>query len=211
MTFLEQITLRRPVCDAGFGRRRSSKAHPRRVNRRLTLIGICVVAPFIGPVACRVERVEARESRTAAKVIVRPVVTPVSVPRVALHQDEKGGPQVFVYSPAERRVHARGVALGTRRSGDVDIASGLGAGEMIVVALVINLFLGSDTFGWILSLVGVALFTGLTAYHVQRIANGDLALATGSVEKAAVFGALLLYLDFINLFLFLLRLFGGRR
>jgi len=81
----------------------------------------------------------------------------------------------------------------------------------LVVALVINLFLGSDTFGWILSLVGVALFTVLTAYHVQRIANGDLALATGSVEKAAVFGALLLYLDFINLFLFLLRLFGGRR
>jgi len=133
MTFLEQITLRRPSCDAGFGRRRSSKAHPRRVNRRLTLIGICVVAPFIGPAACRVERVEARESRTAAKVIVRPVVTPVSVPRVALHQDEKGGPQVFVYSPAERRVHARGVVLGTSRSGDVDIASGLGAGEMIVI------------------------------------------------------------------------------
>ena len=133
MTFLEQITLRGPVCDEGSGRRRSSKARPRRVNRRLTLIGICVVAPFIGPAACHVERVEARESRPAARVIVRPVVTPVSVPRVALHQDEKGGPQVFVYSAAERRVHARGVALGIKRSGDVDIASGLGAGEMIVV------------------------------------------------------------------------------
>jgi hypothetical protein len=140
MTFLEQITLRGPVCDAGFGRRRSTGAHRPGVNRRLTLIGICVVAPFIGPAACHVERVEARESRTAAKVIVRPVsisttdgTTAVSVPRVALHQDEKGGPQVFVYSPAERRVHARGVALGTRRSGDVTIASGLEAGEMIVV------------------------------------------------------------------------------
>jgi multidrug efflux pump subunit AcrA (membrane-fusion protein) len=107
------------------------------LQRHLTLIGLYVVAPFIGPAACYVERAEARESQTAPKVIVRPVMsistTALSIPRVALHQDEKGGPQVFVYSPAERRVHARGVALGTRRSGDVTIASGLEAGEMIVV------------------------------------------------------------------------------
>lgn len=81
----------------------------------------------------------------------------------------------------------------------------------LIVASVINVFVGSDTFGWIISIVGVVLFTALTAFHVQRIANGDLALATGSVEKAAVLGALLLYLDFVNIFLFLLRLFGGNR
>jgi len=81
----------------------------------------------------------------------------------------------------------------------------------LVAAMFINVFVGSSTFSWILSLVGVVLFTVLTAYHVQRIADGQLALVTGSVEKAAVFGALLLYLDFVNLFLFLLRLFGGRR
>ena len=81
----------------------------------------------------------------------------------------------------------------------------------LIAAFFVNWFIGSDTFSLILSVVGVALFTALTAYHVQRIAKGDLAIATGSVEKAAVFGALLLYLDFINLFLFLLRLFGGRR
>ena len=361
MTFLEQITPRGPVCDAGFGGHQGPGAHPHPV-RHLTLIGICVIAPFIGPAACHVERAEARESRTASKVIVRPVVpvsrratvaasgivmpgasvdlsfqvagmvmavggdegeqvaagelvaaldpteyalafeqakleyvgatsqaqrirasgmaagappgdyndvmaavaltklaaaraekrlyetqlvsplagvvarravkpgeivssgtpaftivnldvirvrvsvsesqiarisrgadamiavpaldttwhrgkvrmvgvaanpetraftvevevpnrehrlkpgmsanvsisttdstTAVSVPRVALHQDEKGGPQVFVYSPAERRVHARRVALGTKRAGDVDVTSGLEAGEMIVV------------------------------------------------------------------------------
>ena len=111
------------------------------IPRRLTLLGICAIAPFVGPAGCHVERAEGRESWTAATVIVRPVVsiratgnaTRVTVPRVALHQDEMGGPQVFVYSPAERRVHARGVALGTRRSGDVTIASGLEAGEMIVV------------------------------------------------------------------------------
>ena len=54
------------------------------------------------------------------------------------------------------------------------------------------------------------IFTALTAYDVQRIQAGDLAAQTGSLEKAAVIGALHLYLDFINLFLFMLRLIGGR-
>lgn len=81
----------------------------------------------------------------------------------------------------------------------------------LVVALVVNFFLASSTFAWILSLVGVVLFTALTAYDVQRIQVGQLVQLTGSVEKAAVLGALRLYLDFVNLFLFLLRLFGNRR
>lgn len=81
----------------------------------------------------------------------------------------------------------------------------------LVVASVVNMFVGSDTLSWIISIVGVGLFTVLTAFHVQRIANGDLVIWTGSVEKAAVLGALLLYLDFVNLFLFLLRLFGSSR
>jgi hypothetical protein len=81
----------------------------------------------------------------------------------------------------------------------------------LIAAMVVNIFLGASTIGWIISLVGVVLFTVLTAFHVQRIVKGDLVVATGSVEKAAVVGALLLYLDFVNVFLFLLRLFGGRR
>lgn len=81
----------------------------------------------------------------------------------------------------------------------------------LLVASVINLFLANSAITWIISLVGVGIFTVLTAYDVQRIQNGDLAVYTGSMEKAAVLGALHLYLDFINLFLFLLRLFGGRR
>ena len=63
---------------------------------------------------------------------------------------------------------------------------------------------------WVISIVGVILFTVLTAYDVQRIKAGNLAAATGSMEKAAVMGALSLYLDFVNLFLFMLRLMGGR-
>ncbi len=81
----------------------------------------------------------------------------------------------------------------------------------LIVASVLNIFLASDGLNWIISIVGVVIFTALTAYDVQRIQNGDLAIATGSMEKAAVIGALHLYLDFVNLFLFMLRLFGGGR
>ena len=78
----------------------------------------------------------------------------------------------------------------------------------LLVAMVINLFLRSDVASFVISIIGVVIFTGLTAWDVQRIQNGQLAVYTGSVEKAAVMGALTLYLDFINLFLFLLRIFG---
>jgi hypothetical protein len=79
----------------------------------------------------------------------------------------------------------------------------------LLIAMVVNLFLGSTLVSYAISIAGVLLFVGLTAWDTQRIARGDLAVATGSMEKGAVIGALTLYLDFINLFLFLLRLFGG--
>ena len=81
----------------------------------------------------------------------------------------------------------------------------------LIVAMVVNFFLASSALAFAVSLIGVAIFTALTAYHVQMIQRGALVLATGSVEKAAVIGALSLYLDFVNLFLMLLRLFGGGR
>ena len=81
----------------------------------------------------------------------------------------------------------------------------------LLVASVVNIFLHSSQLNWIISIVGVVLFTGLTAWDTQRIASGQLAAVTGSPEKGAVLGALSLYLDFVNLFLFLLRLFGGSR
>jgi uncharacterized protein len=80
----------------------------------------------------------------------------------------------------------------------------------LLVAMLLNLFLHSSQVTWIVSIVGVGLFTALTAYDVQRIQSGAIAAQTGSMEKAAVIGALHLYLDFINLFLFMLRLLGGR-
>jgi uncharacterized protein len=81
----------------------------------------------------------------------------------------------------------------------------------LIVALVVNVFLASGPLGLVISIIGVVIFTALTAYNVQRIQAGDLVARYGSVEKAAVIGALQLYLDFINLFLFLLRIFGSRR
>ena len=80
----------------------------------------------------------------------------------------------------------------------------------LMVAMVLNLFFPNGMVSLLISIVGVVIFTALTAYDVQRIQSGDLAAATGSMEKAAVIGALQLYLDFINIFLFMLRLLGGR-
>ena len=81
----------------------------------------------------------------------------------------------------------------------------------VIIASVVNMFMQSDTFDFIISLVGVALFCGLTAYDVQRLLQmGAHADTTHeSVQKAGLMGALSLYLDFINLFLFLLRFFGS--
>jgi FtsH-binding integral membrane protein len=85
----------------------------------------------------------------------------------------------------------------------------------LVVAMVINIFLRSSGIEFIISLFGVVLFTALTAYDTQKIKNmaADPEIeADGSLSaKLSILGALTLYLDFINLFLFLLRLFGRQR
>jgi len=84
----------------------------------------------------------------------------------------------------------------------------------IIIASVANMFLAITALDWIISYVGVAVFLGLTAYDAQKIQRiGLQAAAMGSetLSKQAIMGALALYLDFINLFLFLLRIFGDRR
>lgn len=80
----------------------------------------------------------------------------------------------------------------------------------LIAVMVVNIFLRSDAISWIISIAGIGIFTALTACDVQRIQSGDLAARLGSMEKAAVMGALTLYLNFLNLFLFFLRLMGGR-
>ena len=80
----------------------------------------------------------------------------------------------------------------------------------LIAAMVINIFLNSGPLNLLISIAGIGIFTALTAWDVQRIKAGDLAARLGSMEKAAVIGALGLYLNFLNLFLFFLRLMGGR-
>ncbi|MBV7256214.1 Bax inhibitor-1/YccA family protein [Pacificimonas sp. WHA3] len=81
----------------------------------------------------------------------------------------------------------------------------------IIIASVINLFLKSSMFDLVISILGVLIFAGLTAYDTQKIKNIYFQVAgTEFAGKAVIMGALSLYLDFINMFMFLLRLFGSR-
>ena len=84
----------------------------------------------------------------------------------------------------------------------------------LIVASVVNIFLASSAMAFAISVIGVLIFAGLTAYDTQRIKNDYLQMAhAGDQEwlgKAAVMGALSLYLDFINMFMMLLSLFGNR-
>lgn len=83
----------------------------------------------------------------------------------------------------------------------------------IIIASIANFFLQSETLYWIISYIGVAVFVGLVAYDTQKIKNLSDSIDVNSAElkRASLIGALTLYLDFINLFLFLLRLFGSRK
>ena len=82
----------------------------------------------------------------------------------------------------------------------------------LIICSVVNIFLKSSGMEWIISLAGVAIFIGLTAWDTQKIKNAAMYAPDGtSAEKLATIGALSLYLDFVNLFIYLLRFFGGSR
>ena len=86
----------------------------------------------------------------------------------------------------------------------------------LIIASLVNLFFHNDTASLVISWIGVLIFVGLTAYDTQKIKQLAIAVGDGETDeetgkKFAVVGALTLYLDFINLFLYLLRIFGRRR
>lgn len=81
----------------------------------------------------------------------------------------------------------------------------------LVIASVVNFFMHSSTLDWIVSIAGVIIFVGLTAWDTQQVKQMAMVTPDGMVGRLATLGALTLYLDFINLFLFLLRIFGGNR
>lgn len=83
----------------------------------------------------------------------------------------------------------------------------------LILASIVNIFLQNETLYWIATYAGVLIFVGLTAYDTQKIKEMNVIGNAGTDEdrKEAIMGALTLYLDFINLFLYLLRLLGRRR
>lgn len=83
----------------------------------------------------------------------------------------------------------------------------------LIIASVVNIFWHNSGLYWIVTYAGVLIFVGLTAYDTQKIKNMSLQIDVESEEgqKGAIMGALALYLDFINMFIFLLRIFGDRR
>lgn len=84
----------------------------------------------------------------------------------------------------------------------------------IIIAMLVNIFLQSSMMDFIISCLGVIIFTGLTAYDTQKLRQFGEGMPEGdsvAVRRGAILGALTLYLDFINLFLMMLRLFGGSR
>ena len=82
----------------------------------------------------------------------------------------------------------------------------------VILGSVVNLFWANSTLYWLVTYVSVFVFVGLTAYDTQKIKRmaQEMDAESGEGKKAAVMGALMLYLDFINLFLLLLRIFGRR-
>ena len=82
----------------------------------------------------------------------------------------------------------------------------------LFIAMIVNIFLKSSGLEWVISIIGVLLFVGLTAWDTQQVKRlAQANLSPELTDKLATMGALNLYLDFINLFLFLLRIFGGGR
>jgi len=83
----------------------------------------------------------------------------------------------------------------------------------IIIASIVNMFMQSPMMDYIISFIGVLVFTGLTAYDVQKLKRigSQITEENETMRKLTIMGALTLYLDFINLFLFLLRIFGNRK
>ena len=101
---------------------------------------------------------------------------------------------------------------------DLTAAGSLAAMGLIglIIASLVNIFWRNSTFDLIISAVGILIFVGLTAFDAQKIKRLSIAVADGEIKenegrKLAIFGALELYLDFINLFLYLLRFLGNRK
>jgi FtsH-binding integral membrane protein len=147
-----------------------------------------------------------------AVYVVYAILTGMSLSYIFLAYTASSVANVFFFSAVVFTVMA--VAGYTTKTDLTKLGSLLMIGLIgIVIASLINMFLGSSTMDYVISIIGVVVFTGLTAYDMQKLKVMGSSIPAGSEQarKMALMGALRLYLDFINLFLMLLRLFGSRR
>jgi hypothetical protein len=158
--------------------------------------------------AARVERLAA--STAAALFVAYSALTGVTISFVLLAYTGESVATTFVITA--------GMFGGMAAYGSTTRRSLAGFGQFlfmgligVVIASVVGLFWHSDALQFVISFIGVIVFTGLAAYDAQRLKSMALALPTGGTGSYAIVGALALYLDFINLFLFLLRFTGSRR
>ena len=122
----------------------------------------------------------------------------------------------LAFGPAEYfALTVLGVVLLSNLTGKSRVKSLLMMLIGVIIASFVNMFWSNSMLYWVTTYIGIAVFVGLTAYDTQKIKEMSMAVdgieQSDSAKKYAIFGALTLYLDFINLFLLLLRLFGGSR
>jgi FtsH-binding integral membrane protein len=182
-------------------------------TRDQTILGWVVLFAPVGLVLLMSAMLE-RLSATAltAVFVVYSVLTGMSLSYIFLAYTASSIANVFFFSAVVFSVMA--VAGYTTKTDLTKLGSLLMIGLIgIVIASLINMFLGSATMDYIISIIGVVVFTGLTAYDMQKlkVMGSSIPAGTEQARKMALMGALRLYLDFINLFLMLLRLFGNRR
>jgi FtsH-binding integral membrane protein len=148
--------------------------------------------------------------RVLVGVMFRPVLTGVTMSMVLLAFTEESVARTFLV--------AAGMFSGLAAYGTITKRSLGGLGQFlfmglvgIVLASIVGLFWHSDVFQFVLSFAGVIVFSGLVAYDAQRLRALALQTPDGQTQSYAIVGALTLYLDFTNLFLFFLRFTGNRR
>lgn len=183
------------------------------ITRRQTILGWAALLAPIGLVLLLSTRIE-RMSMSAAVLtfIAYSAITGISLCYVFLAYTATSIATTFFMSATVFGIMAvAGYATKAdlTRFGSIMMIGLIG----VLVASLVNMLMGNDTLDYIISIVGVLVFTGLTAYDMQKLKAMAMDVPEGTelAHKMSLMGALRLYLDFINLFLLLLRLFGGRR
>lgn len=176
------------------------------------LMWVIMLAP-IAMVWVLVSRVDSMKPSTAAGMFIAySMLNGVAFSAIFLVYELGSIFQVFLIAAG---MYAAAAAYGYTTKKDLtSMGSFLFMGLIgLIIASVVNIFLGSGALDWAISVIGVLVFTGLTAWDMQRIKEQAIVMYSGEAfaAKRAIVGALSLYLNFVNLFLYLLRLFGDRR